>query len=994
MAKEYGSLTELLVGLPEWGEQPALVLVEAEQIRRWSYRQLGARVDEVAGGLLAMGLQPGELVGLLGENRPEWIFAALAVLRAGGVLLPLDAQLDDDGLAHVAADSGARYFFIGAGLESRFAKIQPGGSREARFPAAAGLPASAGALEAGRQPAENEPHPERAGPKQNGKLELLPFDDLPTGPPPSAFPRRRPEDPAAMFYTSGTTGPPKGVPLSHANLVFQLKTVGGARLVSASDRVLLPLPFHHVYPLVVGMFTPLALGLPLIMPDVLTGPRILRAVKAGRATALIGVPRLYQALYQGIADKVADGGAPARLYFRSALGVSAWLKRRLGLRAGKLLLAPLHRRFGASLRLLASGGSALDPELAERLEALGWQVAIGYGLTETAPLLTINPPVGGRLGSVGRAVPGVELRLEPVAAENDRAENDREEGESRVKQPAREGEKSREERANGASATDPEPAGERAGEQTAAGAQDQPMGEVLAKGPNVFAGYHNLPAKTGAAFKDDWFRTGDLGYFDRDGFLFLVGRASSLIVTAGGKNIQPEALEDRLVTHTFIREAGVLSRGGRLAVLLVPELAALRRAGEQDEEAALRQALLAVSHNLPSYQRPDEFALSREALPRTRLGKIRRHLLPERYRQARDHQHQPSEAGPVSWSEMSDHDRALLEDPAARRVWDWLARHYPKVRLSPDTSPHLDLGVDSLGWLNLATEIGRQADVQLTEEVIGRVETVRDLLHEVIELSALGKGFTAFDPLDEPETVLKEQSRRWLKPLNSLQIAMAWGLYQLNRFLFRLLFRLRVEGLEHLPKEKPFILAPNHVSFLDSFAIGAALPFPLFRRTYYAGNAEVAFRNAFFRLVCRLGQAVPIDPRRATATSLAYGAVITDNGCNLVWFPEGERSWDGRLQPFRSGIGMLLDRRPVYVVPAHIAGANLAWPRGRNFFKPHPISIKFGRPMTAEQLLAEKREQDEQRSSEPVTVTGRPVNGRAGRIAAALQKKVAALVSS
>ncbi|ADH86810.1 AMP-binding protein [Desulfurivibrio alkaliphilus] len=900
MSKQYDTLSEMLDYLAGYGEQQALILVEAESTRLWSYQRLSERVDEVAGALLAMGLEPGGLVGLLGENRPEWIIAALAVLRAGGVLLPLDAQLDDDGLAHVAADSGARYFFVGTGQESRFAKINQNNSSA---------------------PAE---------------LKLLPLNDLPTGSPPAAFPKRRPEDPAAMFYTSGTTGPPKGVPLTHANLAFQLNTVAAAGLVTARDRVLLPLPLHHVYPLVVGLLTPLALGLPLIMPDVLTGPRILRAVKAGRATALIGVPRLYQALYQGVEDKVADGGAAARLYFRTALGLSAWCKRRLGLRAGKMLLAPLHRRFGSSLRLLASGGSALDPELARRLEALGWQVAIGYGLTETAPLLTINPPVGGRPGSVGRAVPGVELRLEPLA------------------------------------------------EDSSESSDAPPMGEVLARGPNVFAGYHNLPEQTAAALKEGWFRTGDLGYLDRDGFLFLVGRASSLIVTAGGKNIQPDALEDRLTTHPFIREAGVLSRDDRLAVLLVPELAALRRAGQQDEEAALRQALLEVSHRLPSYQRPDEFALSREALPRTRLGKIRRHLLPGRYQQARAQQHHADKTGPMPLNEMSDHDRALLENRSASRVWEWLARRYPKVRLSPDTSPHLDLGVDSLGWLNLAAEIGQQADVQLTEEVIGRVETVRDLLHEVVELSVHGNGGGqeggVADPLADPEAVLKEQSRRWLKPLNPLQVALVWGLYQLNRLLFRLLFRLRVEGLEHLPDDKPFILAPNHVSFLDSFAIGAALPFARFRQTYYAGNAEVAFRNAFFRLVCRLGQVVPIDPRRATATSLAYGAVILDQGCNLVWFPEGERSWEGRLQPFRAGIGMLLDRKRVYVVPAHIAGAYQAWPRGRKLFRPHPISIKFGPALTAQQLLAGRQGGGEASA-----------NDRSGMIAAALREQVAAL---
>ncbi len=890
MTSKFDTLQELLDGLPERGDHQALLLVGAETVREWSYRRLAAEIDGLAGALLEMGLQPGDYVGLLAENRPEWIIAALAVLRAGAVIMPLDAQLGEDGLAHVVNDSGARFFFVGSGQEERFARLD-------------------GAAE----------------------LQLIPLTDLPAAasPPSSGFVRRRPDQAAALFYTSGTTGPPKGVPLSHTNLVFQINAVGDAGLVSTADRVLLPLPLHHVYPLVIGLLLPLGLGLSLVMPDVLTGPRILQAVRGGRVTALIGVPRLYQALYQGIEDQAAAGGRLARLYFRTALGLSTMLDRHLGLQAGKFLLAPLHRRLGPSLWLLASGGSALDPELAARLKALGWRVAIGYGLTETAPLLTLNPPRGGRPGSVGRAVTGVELRIEP-AADNDPAS----------------------------------------------------VGEVLARGPNVFAGYLNLPEKTAAAFSDGWYRTGDLGYLDEDGFLFLAGRASTLIVTAGGKNIQPEALEDKFAAHPLIHEAGLLSRDDKLAVLLVPELGALRRAGEQDVESALRTALQEVSHGLPSYQRPDEYAVSREALPRTRLGKIRRHLLPQRYQQARQRRQPEDEAKAVSIHEMSDHDRALLEEPAARKVWEWLVQRYPGVRLSPDTSPHLDLGVDSLGWLNLATEIGRQADVDLNEEAIGRIETVRDLLHEVIDLSSQGRAFTAVDPLADPEAVLNHSSRRWLKPLNGFQVALAWGLYQLVRLLARGLFRRRVEGREHLPEDETFIVVPNHVSFLDAFLICSALPFSVLRRTCFAGNSDVAFRNALFRLVCRLGRVVPIDPRRATSTSLAYGGIILDGNNNLVWFPEGERSKSGRLQDFRPGIGMLLDRRRVYVVPAHIRGAYEAWPRGRWWFKPHPVSVRFGPAVHADQLV--------DRAMTELPDNGRD-NGKATRIAAVLQKQVAGL---
>lgn len=925
------TLASLPARLAARGAMPALIEIGAEERRELSYGELAAAVNHLAGELEALGLKPGERVGLLAENRLEWVVAALAVMAAGGVVMPLDVQIDQAALAHVLADSQAPFFFTSAAQQPRFAEL-PAARRPRLLPleeVTTDRPVVDETL--GREPggsAENT----RPGDDPAPDNELRPAEQS------GAAARLRPSDPAALFYTSGTTGTPKGVPLSHANLLFQLEAVAAMGLVCPSDRVLLPLPFHHVYPLVIGLLVPLGLGLPLILPDAPTGPRILRALKEGEATVIIGVPRLYQAVVDGIVAKAEAGGLGGRLYFRGALALASFCWRRLGVRSGRLLLAPLHRKIGANLRLLASGGSALDPELAHQLNALGWQVAIGYGLTETAPLLTINPPTGPA-ASVGRPLPGVEVRIAPPPAAEGAAAATA--SPTEVVGPA-------------AGGLPPAAAGQQPGAGVAASQASEPAamvrGEVLVRGPGVFAGYRKLPEQTAAAFSSDgWFRTGDLGWFDHHGYLYLAGRASTLIVTAGGKNIQPEPLEEALAAHPYIGEAGVLQDRQRLAVLLVPDLAALRRAGEHDIEAALRQALLAQSRRLASYQRPDAFAVSREALPRTRLGKIRRHLLAERYRRAR--QPESGRGLPLAPHEMSDHDRALLEVPVARRVWEWLARRYPEVRLTPDTSPHLDLGVDSLEWLNLATEIGRQAKVELSEEVIGRIETVRDLLSEVAHLNQLAAEYRPPDPLVEPEVVLAADQRRWLAPLRGWQVGLAWLLYQLNRGIVRGIFRLEVRGLAQLPAAGPLLFTPNHVSFIDPFVLAAALPFNTLRRTRFAGLDEVAFANPLFRAVCRLAQAVPIDPRRATASSLAFGALVLQRGENLVWFPEGERSLSGRLLAFRPGVGMLLARRQVPAVPVAIRGAYQVLPRGRNWPRWHRLAIEFGPPLTPEQLL-------------------------------------------
>jgi long-chain acyl-CoA synthetase len=879
MIESLPTIQALTSRLAENDDRAALVIMTAEGHHTWSYARLADTVYRLAAGLSRRGIGPGDRVGMLAENRPEWIAACLAVLHTGATVMPVDVQLGAETLGHILEDSAARLLFTTGEQAERLSRLQ-----KVALPGLVLFDAAA----------EGE----------NSYQSLLANDVFAASPP------RQAEDPATLFYTSGTTGPPKGVPLTHGNLAFQVNTVRDAHLLTSGDRVLLPLPFHHVYPFVIGLLVPLGLGLPIILPRGLTGPQILRAIREGEATAVIGVPRLYQALYTGIQTQAAGKGRLAGSLFALSAGASTWVRRRWGVGLGKFLLAPLHRRFGPSLRLLASGGSALDPELAWKLEGLGWEVAIGYGLTETAPLLTINPPGAGRLKSVGKPVPGVELRVDPSAR--------------------------------------PEAAGL---EPAIATGKEGRTGEVQARGPNVFRGYRHLPAKTAESFTaDGWFRTGDLGWFDEDRFLYLQGRASTLIVTASGKNIQPDEVEDFYAAHPFIKESGILHHRGRLAGVIVPDLSELRAAGEPNIEEAIRRAVSEQSRRLPSYQRLDEYAVSRDALPRTRLGKIRRHLLMDRYRQAlAEKEPGKVKAGPISLAEMSDHDRALLELPAARTVWEWLANRHPEARLTPDTSPHLDLGIDSLEWLNLSMEIGQQTGVELTEEAIGRIETVRDLLQEMTELTEQGQKGVPARPLEQPEEVIDEEQRRWLEPLNPAQLVLARGLYLLNKMVMRGVFRLQVRGLDQLPLEQ-FVLTPNHVSFLDPFIIAAALPFKVLHRTYYAGWTGVAFRNAFFRFISRLAKAIPIDPQRALVSSLALAAMVLKRGGNLIWFPEGERSRTGELLEFRPGIGMLLNHYQMRVVPAFIRGAYEALPPHRYWPRFKKISIDFGRPADPQDL--------------------------------------------
>src|SRR5919199_473936 len=629
---ELRTLQSLVDTLSEHGDKSVVLALQKEGAQRWSYAELADHVRRLAHGLIDAGIERGTHVALLAGNRPEWIMACLAVMEAGAVIVPLDVQFSDEALGHVLDDSDARFIFTTAEEADRLERLD---MKDAPKPI----------LLAGE---END---------ERGWQHLLTDQDV-------ELPQLEPDDPAALFYTSGTTGASKGVPLSHGNITFQLNTLREADLVTEDDRILLPLPLHHVYPLVVGMLTPLAMGLTIIMPHSLTGPQLVRA---------------------------------------------------------------LRKQFGPGLRVLASGGAALDPDLALKLEGLGWRIAIGYGLTETAPLLTLNPPDGAKLGSAGRPVPGVDVRIDPSAIPDEESEQQQEE--RRTEEPHEEG-------------------------------------EILARGPNVFAGYRNLPEETEEAFTDDgWYGTKDLGYFDDEGYLYVTGRVSTLIVTEGGKNVRPEDVEEVYLESPVIGEIGVLQEDARLVAVIVPEVGEIRRRdGEVDQ--AIREAVEEGSKSLPSYQRLSDYAVTRESLEYTQLGKLRRHILPDRYERAKEEEESPDQAaGPIPPEEMSEEDRALLENPAAKRVWDRLAERYPEQRLTPDTSPQLDLGVDSMGWINLSMEIGESAGVELDEEAIDRIDTVRDLLNEVAEQAESGEAVAGASPLEQPEEVLSDEQKRWLEPL-------------------------------------------------------------------------------------------------------------------------------------------------------------------------------------------------------------------------------------
>ena len=860
------------------GERPAIITVQGEACQASSGAAIAERASRLASGLLAAGLKTGEPVGLYGANRPEWVIARLAVGAAGGLAAPFDDLLPEEEIAPLIAYNRCRRVFTTqahlARLRGHFGDDEPDWILLDPEPGTGRLPDGAVAWDS----------------LMSAQVETLPAID--------------PDAPAVVVTTSGTTGQPKSFTLSHAKLSANVRAIEAQGLVGSEDRALLPLPLDNVYPYVVGFLSVLVCGATLIFPEALTGPQIVKALKLGRASLMIGVPRLYGAMLGGIEARVAARGALARSLFERLLALSLWLHRRFGLRAGRFLFAGLHRQLGPELRIMVSGGARLEPDLIWRLEGLGWRVLSGYGLSEVGSVFTANLPGQKRIGSEGRPLHGP--------------------GTLRIARPDAQG-----------------------------------IGEIELKGPSVFEGYRDNPEANAAAFTEDgWFQTGDLGRLDAEGFVMITGRAKEMIVLGGGKNVFPEELEAIYRESPYIEELAVLELQGNLVALIVPDREAVRASGYTRVEDLFRVALTELGANLPSFQRLTGFALSREPLPRTRLGKYRRFMLPELFSQAR------AAAAPRT-EELSEADRAFLQASPAREIWALLQARYPDKPVSLDADPQLDLGIDSLEWVSLTLELESRFGLHLSEEQIAGIGSLRDL----IGLAATATSAPVTDPLQNTAAA----ADTWLRPAGAGWRLLALSLHALNGLLVRLLFGLRVAGREGLPADPPCLFVANHMSDLDPAVLVAAMPGSQRAVLHWGGDRVRLFGKAALYPLWRALRVFPVD-ERAPAASLALAREVLRRGQSLAWFPESWRSPDGRLQSFLPGVGHLISEYRGPIVPVLIQGTFEAMPRDRRLPKPTRVSVRFGEPIDAGALVARCAGADQAKD-----------------IAAALQAAVAAL---
>ncbi len=474
-----------------------------------SAAEFGTSVKHFALGLRALGFEAGQKLCLLSENRPDWTMTDFATLTAGGLTVPIYTTLVSEQVRYIIDDSDATVVVVSNA--DQWKKIEPlraGLTKVKHYitfaeDAPAGVLTLAAVLEKGKAAAAAEP----------GLYDAL-------------VARIKPEDEATLIYTSGTTGVPKGVILTHDNLVSNIRTASDLVEFSSADTVLSFLPLSHILERMV-MFTYVYKGCTVAFAESVEA--VAKNLLEVRPHIMVSVPRVFEKIYTKVMDQVLASPALRRKIFFWALQVGrAYGALKLegkpipgGLAfrrsvAAKLVFSKIIAKTGGRVRFFVSGGAPLSKDIAEFFYAIGLVILEGYGLTETSPLLSINTFEAIRLGTVGKPAPGIDIR---IAAD----------------------------------------------------------GEILARGPNIMKGYYKKEAETREIMEGGWFHTGDIGHLDADGFLVITDRKKDLIVTSGGKNIAPQPIENLLKTSPYIVNAVVIGDRRRfIAALVVPDFEKLQ----------------------------------------------------------------------------------------------------------------------------------------------------------------------------------------------------------------------------------------------------------------------------------------------------------------------------------------------------------------------------------------------------------------------------------
>ena len=843
----------------------ALRIERGKREEIYSYADLQELASRLGGFLIGESVAPGARVILYAKNAPEWAMAYFGILKAGATAVPIGFESSVAELVNIARASSATGILIDDGLWEKRSTLTHALNE-------AGLGTKVWPFQKAFELPELEVEQERAK---------------------SLFTKHGPDAVASLLFTSGTTGKPKGVMLTHRNLTFMVSELSKVFEFGVNDGMLSVLPLHHTFEFSPGLLVPLAHGAQITYLPELTGDAITGALKKGHVTAIVGVPALWDLMRRRVMQRFSDKSAIIDAAVRGLIAANYELRSHTKLDLGILFFLPIHEGFGGRIRYLISGGSALPAEVLKTFYGMGFSFFEGYGLTETAPVLTVTSPKGKPIpGSVGRALPGLEVKIDA-----------------------------------------PDIAG---------------VGEVIARGRNVMAGYWADDEATAATIKDGWFHTGDLGRLDEDGNLYIVGRSKEVIVDANGKNVYPDEIEDLYRDSPYIKELSVVGMpdgsAEQVVCAVMPSYehdAALPRA---DVDARIHDHFRKISTELPFWKRVKSVHIWDGELPRTAKRSVkRREIVAELDRLRRKAE---SEAGALAVVAVRD-----------ERGTTWLLDLVATVSGRAHGEVHLasrlgELGFDSLMYAELASALENEGVVLPENADLTAVVDVAQL-QDLVVRGRSGAG--AVDRLSRRRgaTAGDGASPRVEGDLHvpsAVADAGKKGLALAQRLFYRRLLSTRVTGANHVPHHTHFIVAANHCSHLDMGLIKVALG-DAGRDLTSLAAADYFFRNRYRRAYFKhFTNLVPMERAGSIRKSMDTAEKVLRRGRSMVVFPEGTRSVTGTMADFLPSLGYLALRAEVGLLPAYISGTHEAMPKGAALPKARDLGVAFGPFISHERL--------------------------------------------
>lgn len=618
---------------------------------QYTYADLRELATRAAGFLAANGIKSGDRVMLVSHNAPEWGMSYFGVLKTGASCIPVDPESSTEEIVNFARAGEASGIILSEKMTEEHHQLRARLSEE-------GIGSHVWTFD------EVFAVPDAA--TEDERIAMLPA-------------RVTAQSLASLIFTSGTTGNPKGVMLSHRNLTSMVSMLSSVFDMSTKDGVLSVLPLHHTFEFSTGFLTPLSRGAQITYLPELTGDALAKAIKNGHVTGMVGVPALWELLHRRIKNRLYERSDLIGKTADGLIKANSWLRENTPLNLGPLVFYPIHEGLGGRIRYFISGGSALSEKIQKDFQGLGFTILEGYGLTEASPVLTVTRPDKLLTGSVGRPLPGVEVKI-----------------------------------------ADPDATG---------------VGEVIARGPNVMLGYYADESATRGALVERWLYTGDLGKLDDDGNLYLVGRSKEIIVDTNGKNVYPDELEEIYANSPYVKELSIVGLadgiGEKVACLVVADDEFDIALSRDELRRRVEEHFRDVSASLPYYKRVKVLQFTDDELPRTATRKVKRSEIVTILQALESSNKAPESAAQRATDSTSRWLINIVANVSNRPV--------DEISLN---SRLADLGFDSLMFVELATSIENAGGSLTAPERLNEVQDLRELASVVSRRpgAAIGSG--------------------------------------------------------------------------------------------------------------------------------------------------------------------------------------------------------------------------------------------------------------